>query len=88
MPTFERRNHYSLKMTELEINSDSSPLGIDIDKVAKFYGNRRTVVEAFLKDKSRTPEVITQSQLNVFELIELQLGYPIPTKIRKIIGDL
>ncbi|MCR9174071.1 MAG: hypothetical protein NXI10_16335 [bacterium] len=75
-------------MTELEINSDSNPLGIDIEKVAKYYGNRRTVVRAFLLDKSRTPEVITQSQLNVFELIELQLGYPVPTKIRKVVQKL
>ncbi|PWL27647.1 MAG: hypothetical protein DCO96_10085 [Fluviicola sp. XM-24bin1] len=88
LATFERRNHYSLKITELEINSDKSPLGIDIDKVAKYYGNRRTVVQAFLKDKSRTPKVITQSQLNVFELIELQLGYPIPTKTRKIVRNM
>ena len=75
-------------MTELEINSDQNPLGVDIEKVAKYYGNRRTVVHAFLTDKSRTPEVITQSQLNVFELIELQLGYPIPTKIRKIVKNM
>lgn len=75
-------------MTKLEINSDRNSLGVDIKKVAKFYGNRRTVVEAFLTDKSRTPEVITQSQLNVFELIELQLGYPIPTKIRKIVQEM
>lgn len=72
-------------MTQLGINSDHSPLGIDIEKVSLYYGNRRTVVRAFLTDKSRTPEIITKSQLNVFELIELQLGYPIPTKIRKIV---
>jgi hypothetical protein len=72
-------------MIEIDINSDQNPLGIDIEKVSKYYGNRRTVVHAFLTDKSRTPEVITNSQLNVFELIELQLGYPIPTKIRKFV---
>lgn len=75
-------------MAELEITSDNSPLGIDIEKVSRFYGNRRTVVHAFLTDKSRTPEVITDSQLNVFELIELQLGYPIPIKIRKVVKTL
>ncbi|GAB5416026.1 MAG: hypothetical protein Crog4KO_13900 [Crocinitomicaceae bacterium] len=75
-------------MTHLEINSDHSPLGVDIDKVSMYYGNRKTVVRAFLTDKSRTPEVITQSELNVFELIELQLGYPIPTKIRKVVRAL
>ena len=75
-------------MVELEINSEQNPLGIDIEKVSKYYGNRRTVVRAFLTDKSRTPEVITKSQLNVFELIELQLGYPIPTKIRKVVKNL
>ena len=74
-------------MTQLEINSDQNPLGVDIEKVARYYGNRRTVVQAYLTDKSKTPEIITQSQLNVFELIELQLGYPIPTKIRKIVRN-
>jgi len=75
-------------MTHLGIKLDHSPLGIDIDKVSMYYGNRRTVVRAFLNDKSHTPEVITQSPLNVFELIELQLGYPIPTKIRKVVRTL
>lgn len=74
-------------MVELKINSDQNPLGIDIEKVSQYYGNRRTVVRAFLTDKSRTPEIITKSQLNVFELIELQLGYPIPTKIRKVVKN-
>ncbi|XOV68642.1 MAG: hypothetical protein ACFHU9_05565 [Fluviicola sp.] len=72
-------------MEKLNITSDNNPLGVEIEKVAKFYGNRRTVVQAFLKDMSRTPEVLTDSELNVFELIELQLSYPVPTKIRKIV---
>ncbi len=75
-------------MTHLGIHSDQSPLGIDIDKVSMYYGNRKTVVRAFLTDKSHTPEVITETQLNVFEFIELQLGYPIPTKIRKVVRSL
>lgn len=70
-------------MTNLQIASEKSPLGIDIDKVSGFYGNRRTVVRAFLTHKCKEPDLITNSQLNIFELIELQLGYPIPTKIRK-----
>ena len=72
-------------MTELGILSDSHPLGIDVEKVSKLYGNRRTVVRAFLMEKSNKPNTIAASKLNVFELIELQLGYPIPTKIRKLI---
>lgn len=72
-------------MTELEILSDSHPLGIDIEKVSTLYGNRRTVVRAFLLDKSKKPNAIAASELSIFELIELQLGYPIPTKVRKLI---
>lgn len=69
----------------LEIVSEKEPLGVDIHKVAAYYGNRRTVVLAFLKDKSKSPEVDALRKIDVFELIELQLGYPIPSKIKKLL---
>ncbi len=70
---------------DIGISSEKEPLGVDIYKVAAFYGNRRTVVLAFLKDKSKSPEVDAIRKIDVFELIELQLGYPIPSKIKKLL---
>jgi hypothetical protein len=48
--------------------------------VASLYGNRRTVVAAFLKDKCAQSPIKYSTHLDVFELIELKLGYPIPLK--------
>ncbi len=70
-------------MTNLDIYSSTDPKHIDIEKVSKLYGNRRTVVNAFLNDKLKNGQLIHGSDLSIFEIIELQLGYPIPSKIKK-----
>lgn len=70
-------------MTEPNLFSEDQPLGVNIEYAASFFGNRRTVVETFLTEKSKDIETFKANQLNVFELIELQLGYPIPTKALK-----
>ena len=48
--------------------------------VASLYGNRKTVVAAFLKDKCRNSPIQYSTHLDIYELIELKLGYPIPLK--------
>ena len=48
--------------------------------VSNLYGNRKTVVAAFLKDKCRSSVIEFSTHLDVYELIELKLGYPIPVK--------
>lgn len=74
-------------MTHLDIYVSSNNTRIDIDKVSQLYGNRKTVVFAFLTDKLKNHEMIHGMDISIFELIELQLGYPIPIKIRKILAD-
>lgn len=63
--------------------SKNHPLGVDVSKVSKLYGNRRTVVHAFLEDDSIDRDQFLNSQMNIFEFIELQLGYTIPAPLKK-----
>ena len=51
--------------------------------VASLYGNRRTVVAAFLKDKCMQDSIKYSTRLDIYEFIELKLGYPIPIKRKK-----
>jgi hypothetical protein len=48
--------------------------------VASLYGNRKTVVAAFLKDKCGNASIQLSTFMDVYELIELKLGYPLPLK--------
>ena len=48
--------------------------------ISSYYGNRRTVVAAFIKDKCRSSSIKYFTILDMYELIELKLGYPIPVK--------
>lgn len=52
--------------------------------ISDLYGNRKTVVAAFLKDKCKTSSLVYLTYLDIYELIELKLGYPIPVKRLKI----
>ncbi|MFT6981487.1 MAG: hypothetical protein ACJAUD_000250 [Crocinitomicaceae bacterium] len=48
--------------------------------MASLYGNRKTVVAAFLKDKCGNGSTQLSTYLDVYELIELKLCYPLPLK--------
>ena len=52
--------------------------------ISDLYGNRKTVVAAFLKDKCRNSSLVYLTYLDIYELIELKLGYPIPYKRLKV----
>jgi len=86
MPSFTVQPLFT-GMTHLDIYVSTNGSKIDIDKVSLLYGNRKTVVHAFLTDKLKNHETIEGMDISIFELIELQLGYPIPIKIRKILAD-
>ena len=51
--------------------------------IAALYGNRKTVVAAFLNHKCRDGSH-SLTYLDVYELVELKLGYPLPLKRLKI----
>lgn len=55
---------------------------MNIEEIAAYYGNRRTVVHAFLTDQMHKSDLFQNSELSVFEIIELRLSYPIPRKIK------
>lgn len=71
-------------MTDLNNSKDDNVFDCssqeDLTYIAALYGNRKTVVAAFLKDKCRNSPIQHSTYLDIYELIELKLGYPIPLK--------
>jgi len=70
-------------MRDFNSGSEKEQPEIDIDTISKLYGNRRTVVETFLTTKSEDLQILDESPLSVYDYIEIELGYPVPSKLKK-----